>query len=638
MAEASFEQGSAIGVELEPGAYSDADLDLSDFDLEAHEELHFTTELEADMAGELADTLLPQQQKATPFAVKLERGLTAAEKKEEPLPRQLLRMEEKLSKLGEVLAATDKVEDTIRLSATVTQNLDRPKPPRAEGAAAEAKQGAVSSVAPSDLNQVLVDKGMAPLPSELARIPEVSEALRSLVVQLNRRELQVQNFALDEHARTETRAERKAKALERDLKASKLAQAAAERRCDWLTQELQTVKADASKKAQGRTSETIKLRNLLKHSEHRVRERENTIEALKGKLAEAIRKEKTLRKRENAVFGKMAFQSTRSLSRTKVSEIVQAYEAHRGRLEQDVDALRAEVSSLNGLLKEKENVILSCSLRDASASLSDLDPQFSSTFEDDLDGTAEGGLEHVEIQRWRDRALRAAREARSGRARERTLRQRLEAAGVEVIQQKKLNVALGEEVQNLRLELQSRPTVSNWQDAQTRIIDLERKLHSAVADLNFKNEEENLRQYLPASETMKRDRANHRLGLERLDALPQAVARELLRAACRELELGDVSELCPSIRKLCAATRGLPRLERFVRTVCGFVFGVEAERDPALHGRRRTMEEVFTVLKHWRGEILAVDDLGTFQRSVTDGLRKPQTPPQAREEQEETAA
>eukprot|EP00968_Pinguiococcus_pyrenoidosus_P001502 scaffold66_cov233-Pinguiococcus_pyrenoidosus.AAC.12 len=396
------------------------------------------------------------------------------------------------------------------------------------------------------LNQLLVEKGLAPLASEVARIPQVADTVMSLVLLLNQRDVQLQSL----------------------------------------------------------------------HSENRVRERERKITALEKKVAEAIHKEKTLREREGTVMRHLSASKARNLSRTKVGEIVQAYEATRARAEQDIDSLQAEVASLNSLLKEKENTILNMSLSQSSVaghstSVNDVSwdeqqmPFEESTF---------SGLEREETQRWRERALQAARQARTAKAREKSCEQTVESLRAEVHQFKVKVACLEDERENLRLEVQGRPAARAFKDAKARIAELERRLHAALSDLDFQKEERSLRKFMPTSELIRRDKDNHRLGLQAMHSLPTDVCRDVLQAACRVLDLSDVSQLCPSIEKLCEATRGLPRLERFVRTVCSSVFSVELERDPNPRGSRRPMEDVFNVLRTWRQIVLSVDGRSLSQQ------------------------
>ena len=52
-----------------------------------------------------------------------------------------------------------------------------------------------------------------------------------------------------------------------------------------------------------------------------------------------------------------------------------------------------------------------------------------------------------------------------------------------------------------------------------------------------------LRKYMGVGEMVKRDKANYRLKLSKLDDLPRSVTEEVLKEVCRVLDVGDVTEV-----------------------------------------------------------------------------------------------
>ena len=124
---------------------------------------------------------------------------------------------------------------------------------------------------------------------------------------------------------------------------------------------------------------------------------------------------------------------------------------------------------------------------------------------------------------------------------------------------------------NILLELNSRPTVKQYKHAQRRIDELERKLYAAVEAAREAGDVRELRRQAGTKELISADKANHRLRLERLDAVPREVTKEILKQACRELEISDATLIAPCIRKMSKAMLLLPRLEGFVNNVCTFV-------------------------------------------------------------------
>jgi len=145
---------------------------------------------------------------------------------------------------------------------------------------------------------------------------------------------------------------------------------------------------------------------------------------------------------------------------------------------------------------------------------------------------------------------------------------------------------------NLVMELRSRPTVREYREAERRIDELERKLYAAVEAAAESADVRELKKYMGTKALVDQDKSNHRLRLERLDALPREVSKEILKAACRELEISDVALIAPCIQKLNKAMLMLPRMEKFINEVCQLVFeGIDGK------GGKRTMEDVIPILK-----------------------------------------
>ena len=143
---------------------------------------------------------------------------------------------------------------------------------------------------------------------------------------------------------------------------------------------------------------------------------------------------------------------------------------------------------------------------------------------------------------------------------------------------------------NLILELKARPSVKTHRQSERRIDELERKLYSAVEAASESADVRELKKFMGTKALIDQDKSNHRLSLERLDALPREISKEILKQTCRELEISDVTLIAPCIQKLNKAMLMLPRMERFINDVCELVFD-------GLGGGRRTMEDVVPILK-----------------------------------------
>ena len=153
------------------------------------------------------------------------------------------------------------------------------------------------------------------------------------------------------------------------------------------------------------------------------------------------------------------------------------------------------------------------------------------------------------------------------------------------------------EIENLRLELEARPTIRQFNLAQKEIKSLEEKLHDAIVLRNETNEIQSWKKHLSTRDRIKADRRNFELGLWLIDSLPKTIMKEALQNICRELNVSDISEIKPSLDKLKAVIKNVPRMERFISEVSSFVFTkssrIDKERDYAIP----VMEEVIPILK-----------------------------------------
>lgn len=122
---------------------------------------------------------------------------------------------------------------------------------------------------------------------------------------------------------------------------------------------------------------------------------------------------------------------------------------------------------------------------------------------------------------------------------------------------------LHEEIENLRLQLDSRPTVRQWTQAQRERESLEERLHDLILLRGESSEIAMWRKHLSTSDRIKVDRRNHELGLWLLDSLPKTTMKEVLQAVCRELDITEISEIQPSLVKLKAVVKAVPRMERY---------------------------------------------------------------------------
>ena len=163
---------------------------------------------------------------------------------------------------------------------------------------------------------------------------------------------------------------------------------------------------------------------------------------------------------------------------------------------------------------------------------------------------------------------------------------------------------------NLRIELTSRPSVKQWHQQQLETREAEEKLHDLIVMRRESAELHGQRKHMSSKEKMCVDKKNYEMGLWILDSLPSEVTKEALRSVCRELGLSDVSEVQPALVKLKTVVGAVPRMERFITQVCNFIFRCEEEavarhdgrgrdRDRDRQGRQQSgsMEDVLPLLE-----------------------------------------
>ncbi|CAM9146579.1 unnamed protein product [Ectocarpus fasciculatus] len=371
-------------------------------------------------------------------------------------------------------------------------------------------------------------------------------------------------------------------------------------------------------------AENASLASQLKQSEHRVKAKEAAAQKLMDKLQDEAEKERLSQQRERAILTK--FRQNEAAAATAVSrggvgggggandsrlaESLIAHSKAQERSEAETDKLRAEISRLGDELREKENTILKHRL--GPDWTPDLDPNDAPVASDELRGLRDRLAES-------ERSVRVMKQ-REARALERCASMEKECAEVQ---------AKADETQdalvNARLELSSRPSLRNWRASQRRIQDLETKLGQATSQAKEAMDVAELRRWVDTRELMRRDRGNHRLKLDRLEELPTAVLKQVVQDTCRLLSLQDVSLLGSSVSKLIKAVQMLPRLERFVNSVCGFVFRHSTEvlsapsdgmLSQALAGKARTMEDVLPLLELWLARAQEPVKLKEFHRGV----------------------
>lgn len=298
-----------------------------------------------------------------------------------------------------------------------------------------------------------------------------------------------------------------------------------------------------------------------------------------------------------------------------VNDMIEALEIQRDGLEKRNAELEEQVHDLQGALRDQEN-------GDRVFS----EPRHSES-KDTSSSTCSSSSDSPTARSMYDKILEQSRKID-------LLNRRLEdrkAAEYDAVQmQEQLrsrSEELVEELENLRIELESRPSARQWADKQRELADAENKLHDLVMMRGEAAELAAWRKHLSTSDRIKVDKRNHELGLWMLDSLPKAVTKEVLQTVCRELDVSDISDIQPSLAKLKAVVKAVPRMERFITQVCEYLF----ERDRQIRelggkgfaGKDRpTMEDVLPVLGSWWLDLQNNFNLSGFQNKVLTEMRR----------------
>ena len=386
------------------------------------------------------------------------------------------------------------------------------------------------------------------------------------------------------------------------------------------------------------------LEDKLAESERRVRQKDVEVDKLKAKLRSVAEKEKEASKRHRETLSasklgdismtsassssskSSSFTSTFRASNSRLSQsspsasdVVEALEAQRDGLESRNAELDAQVTELSAALKEALNGKIPASTKPVDRKMISVHDDEDEAL-DALERTATAQAMYDKIKDQNRAIEKLAHRCEVFKQKE------LENEQV-LVQMKARNDELREALENLRLEMENRPTPRAWAEKQKELREVEDKLHDLVMMRGEAAELAAWKKHMSVSDRIKVDKRNHELGLWVLDSLPTAVTKEVLQSVCRELDVSDVSEVQPSLAKLKAVVKAVPRMERFIAQVCSFLF----ERDRKIQelagrgfaGRERpSMEDVLPVLQSWWGEVQQLESLSEFQDRVLAELHR----------------
>ena len=354
------------------------------------------------------------------------------------------------------------------------------------------------------------------------------------------------------------------------------------------------------------------IKNLelqLAESERRVRQRDIENDRMREKLRMISTKEKDVAAKHNSTLSSYKQLPAKSKSPDKnkrtptPSDIIEALEAQRAGLQSRIVELEEQVRSMSKSLKE-----LGYRKPPASSINEESDTDIENA---DSNGQVKVFVAKIEHLKARQEELTSHYETLKGHYDD-----QVELNGK--LQQEMHE--LRDENDNLKLELESRPTVRKLKQKELEIENLESKLQDLIMLRGESAEISSWRKHLQTSERIKIDKRNHELGLWLIEALPKTIMKETLQAVCRELDVTEVSEIQPSLTKLKAAVRVIPRMESFITKICDFIFNNDNITKSI--STKPTIDDVFPIIKKWQEKTTVCDDLNQFCNAVIHELHR----------------
>ncbi|KAI9923283.1 hypothetical protein PsorP6_001076 [Peronosclerospora sorghi] len=468
--------------------------------------------------------------------------------------------------------------------------------------------------------------------------------IHDFAVELERKNETIQDLVLasQRNSRVQNRQEEEIKTLEKqkEEERKKLEKAKAE------IQRLKTLQEKQRKSAELLTKNLkiscLRLRQQLKVSEHRVKAKEILVERLQTKLKQQVDKETFNKTRIRQAFRDLQGRDPQRANPRdiKALEAISVYEAQREQMQEEIDCLKSDVAALNSELRDKDNFIA----RQTRESLKTEPPLWEQCSDESsvgrLSETEHRNNGHGSSSFVSDKVLveqlEAARREQENAAtnlrhHEATMIKKVARLEQELLAARETIRELKEENANLALEAESRPSIREYRLNQRRIQQLERQVaenHLALEEAKDLNE---LRKYMGTKELVERDRLNHRLHLNRLNTLPRETTLEVVKQVCRILHLTDISLIAPSLIKLCSVVSAVPRMEKFIRDVCGLVFLASKENTEStnISGASFELEQVLPMLQNWTMERKKMHALEEFKTSIVSELCKRDVEPAA---------
>ncbi|KAG2525075.1 hypothetical protein BBO99_00004888 [Phytophthora kernoviae] len=462
--------------------------------------------------------------------------------------------------------------------------------------------------------------------------------IHDFVVQLERKNEAIQELVLASNHSSRVRSRR-----EGELQTSEKKIEGTQRALEKTKAEIERLKAlqkkeseDAELVAKKLKSSCLRLQHQLKVSEHRVKAKEVLVEKMQTRLQQQVDKENMNKTRDRRAFRNLQDRDPRRANPRDIQalETIGVYETQREQMQEELEHLKAQVAALNSELRDKDNFIT----RQGNAA-TNAEPPVWDVYSDDGDTARASGMHSRPRRRYGSSSiasdevmleqLEAARREQEVAAAKLRHREAVMVKKVAMIEQELLVARetigeLKEENANLTLETESRPSIRDYRLSQRRIHQLERQVAENKLALEEASDLNELRKYMGTKELVERDRLNHRLHLNRLNTLPRETTLEVVKHVCRVLHLTDITLIAPSLDKLCSVVAAVPRMEKFIRDVCGFVFlhvndGMEAKDEGSASFE---LEQVLPTLQQWMMDRRKLHALENFKTSIVTELCK----------------
>eukprot|EP01138_Halocafeteria_seosinensis_P009671 gb/GECG01009882.1/.p1 GENE.gb/GECG01009882.1/~~gb/GECG01009882.1/.p1 ORF type:complete len:1511 (+),score=293.16 gb/GECG01009882.1/:1-4533(+) len=190
---------------------------------------------------------------------------------------------------------------------------------------------------------------------------------------------------------------------------------------------------------------------------------------------------------------------------------------------------------------------------------------------------------HLRAKRLEQSQVSLVEEIRRLKHKEQCMEKELEEIKNKLQESQSKEADLQEKYDNVYLELESRPTINAWHEAQSQLQNLELELEAAV-ELGIQRErlqkratellrESKDRRKLTSTRVLiAKDKRAHELGLKRtLEKMSDSNARQILKDCCVTLSIDDAEALPAAVRSLKAVTDAIPKIEGFTMEICRLV-------------------------------------------------------------------